>query len=66
MPGGYARFTAETADYADVVHAAKLQVMRDSLAAEVERLTGLLARVCDGHRRERDFTAASCATCCTS
>ena len=56
MRAGYARFTAETADYADVVHAAKLQVMRESLAAEVERLTGLLARVCDGHRRERDFT----------
>lgn len=52
----YARFTAESADYADVVHAAKLQVMRDSLAAEVERLTALLAQVCDGHRRERDFT----------
>lgn len=51
----YARFTAESADYADVVHAAKLQVMRDSLAAEVERLTALLAQVCDGHRRERDF-----------
>jgi (1->4)-alpha-D-glucan 1-alpha-D-glucosylmutase len=52
----YARFTAENEDYADVVHAAKLQVMRDSLAAEVERLTSLLAKVCDGHRRERDFT----------
>ena len=56
MRAGYARFTAETADYADVVHAAKLQVMRENLAAEVERLTSLLARVCDGHRRERDFT----------
>ena len=56
MRGCYARFTAESADYADVVHAAKLQVMRDSLAAEVERLTSLLAQVCDGHRRERDFT----------
>jgi (1->4)-alpha-D-glucan 1-alpha-D-glucosylmutase len=56
MRACYARFTAESADYADVVHAAKLQVMRDSLAAEVERLTSLLARVCDGHRRERDFT----------
>jgi (1->4)-alpha-D-glucan 1-alpha-D-glucosylmutase len=56
MRACYSRFTAESADYADVVHAAKLQVMRDSLAAEVERLTGLLAQVCDGHRRERDFS----------
>jgi (1->4)-alpha-D-glucan 1-alpha-D-glucosylmutase len=56
MRACYARFTAESADYGDVVHAAKLQVMRDSLAAEVERLTSLLARVCDGHRRVRDYT----------
>jgi (1->4)-alpha-D-glucan 1-alpha-D-glucosylmutase len=56
MRACYARFTAESADYADVVHAAKRQVMRDSLAAEVERLTSLLAHVCDGHRRARDFT----------
>jgi (1->4)-alpha-D-glucan 1-alpha-D-glucosylmutase len=56
MRACYARFTAESEDYADVVHAAKLQVMRDSLAAEVERLTSLLAKACDGHRRERDFT----------
>ena len=52
----YARFTGGTQDYAEVVHAAKLQVMRDSLAAEVERLTSLLARVCDRHRRGRDYT----------
>jgi len=56
MRACYARFTAGSADYADVVHTAKLQVMRDSLAAEVERLTSLLAKVCDGHGRERDFT----------
>ena len=52
----YARFTGEETDYAEVVHAAKLQVMRTILAAEVERLTSLLARVCDRHRRERDYT----------
>jgi (1->4)-alpha-D-glucan 1-alpha-D-glucosylmutase len=56
MRACYARFTTEGADYADVVYAAKLQLMRDSLAAEVERLTSLLAQVCEGHRRERDFT----------
>jgi (1->4)-alpha-D-glucan 1-alpha-D-glucosylmutase len=38
------------------VHAAKVQIMHDDLAAEVERLTGLLADVCENHRRERDHT----------
>ena len=52
LPG----FTGETADYADVVHAAKLQIMREELAAEVERLTGVLADVCERHRRQRDHT----------
>jgi (1->4)-alpha-D-glucan 1-alpha-D-glucosylmutase len=56
MRACYARFTGETQDYAEVVCAAKLQVMSQSLAAEVERLSSLLARVCDRHRRERDFT----------
>ncbi|HEY2576614.1 MAG TPA: malto-oligosyltrehalose synthase, partial [Streptosporangiaceae bacterium] len=56
MLGCYTRFTGQSADYAEVVRAAKLQVMRESLATDVERLTGLLARVCEGHRRVRDFT----------
>ncbi len=56
MRACYAGFTGETADWAEVAYDAKLQVMRDSLAAEVERLTSLLARVCEQHRRERDFS----------
>jgi (1->4)-alpha-D-glucan 1-alpha-D-glucosylmutase len=56
MRAGYARFTGEQDDYPDVVHAAKIQIMREDLAAEVERLTGLLAEVCEGHRRQRDHT----------
>ncbi|HEY7142907.1 MAG TPA: malto-oligosyltrehalose synthase [Streptosporangiaceae bacterium] len=54
--GCYARFTGEQASYADVVHAAKLQIMAGDLAAEVERLTALLAGVCERHRRLRDYT----------
>jgi (1->4)-alpha-D-glucan 1-alpha-D-glucosylmutase len=53
---GYARFTGITQDYAELVYAAKLEIMRDDLAAEVERLTELLDRVCEGHRRQRDHT----------
>jgi (1->4)-alpha-D-glucan 1-alpha-D-glucosylmutase len=56
MRACYERFTSQAPDWAETVHAAKLQVMRQSLAAEVERLTGLLARVCQRHRRGRDFT----------
>jgi (1->4)-alpha-D-glucan 1-alpha-D-glucosylmutase len=54
--GCYARFTGQHADYADVAYAAKIQIMREELAAEVERLTGVLADVCDRHRRQRDQT----------
>jgi (1->4)-alpha-D-glucan 1-alpha-D-glucosylmutase len=38
---GYARFTGVTGDYAELLYAAKLEIMRDDLAAEVERLTEL-------------------------
>lgn len=52
----YKRFTGEMDPWPQVAHAAKLQVMREDLAAEVERLTTLLAQVCDRHRRNRDHT----------
>jgi (1->4)-alpha-D-glucan 1-alpha-D-glucosylmutase len=52
----YARFTGSDEAYPEVIRAAKLQIMHDDLAAEVERLTGLLADVCEGHRRQRDHT----------
>jgi (1->4)-alpha-D-glucan 1-alpha-D-glucosylmutase len=56
MRTAYARFTGLHQDYADVAYAAKLQIMREDLAAEVERLTALLADVCERHRRHRDHT----------
>jgi (1->4)-alpha-D-glucan 1-alpha-D-glucosylmutase len=52
----YERFTGESMTYEEVVYAAKHQIMREELAAEIERLTRLLAEVCDGHRRYRDHT----------
>jgi (1->4)-alpha-D-glucan 1-alpha-D-glucosylmutase len=52
----YARFTGLRQEYAEVAHAAKHQIMREELVAEVERLTGLLAGVCERHRRQRDHT----------
>jgi (1->4)-alpha-D-glucan 1-alpha-D-glucosylmutase len=56
LRAAYARFTGLYQDYQEVVHAAKLQIMREDLAAEVERLTGQLADVCEQHRRQRDYT----------
>jgi (1->4)-alpha-D-glucan 1-alpha-D-glucosylmutase len=52
----YAWFTGQEDVYPDVVHLAKLQTVRVELAAELERLTGILADVCDDHRHYRDYT----------
>jgi (1->4)-alpha-D-glucan 1-alpha-D-glucosylmutase len=56
MRAGYMSFTGCHDSYPDVVHAAKVQIMREELATEVERLTGVLADVCERHRRQRDQT----------
>ena len=52
----YSRFTGEESDFAEVAYEAKHYVMRETLAADVNRLTGLLVDVCDRHRRYRDYT----------
>jgi (1->4)-alpha-D-glucan 1-alpha-D-glucosylmutase len=52
----YQRFTGDPTPYADVVLAAKRQVMAAELSAEVQRLTRALAALCDGERRQRDHT----------
>jgi (1->4)-alpha-D-glucan 1-alpha-D-glucosylmutase len=56
MTDAYTSFTGETAAYAEVVLAAKQQVMRQDLAAEVDRVTDLLAEVCARYRRHVDHT----------
>lgn len=56
MTDAYTSFTGDSGTYADVVHAAKLQVMGDELVAEVERMTDSLAELCDADRRHRDHT----------
>jgi (1->4)-alpha-D-glucan 1-alpha-D-glucosylmutase len=52
----YAEFSGEHDHYSSVVYRAKQDVMAHELAAEVDRLTDLLARICDDHRRHRDHT----------
>ncbi len=53
---GYSRFTDADTDFAEISHTAKLEVMSEDLAAETERLTALLADICERHRRQRDYT----------
>jgi (1->4)-alpha-D-glucan 1-alpha-D-glucosylmutase len=53
---GYAHFTGQGAGFAEIAHAAKLQIMAEDLATEIERLTAELAEICEHHRRQRDYT----------
>ena len=52
----YSRLTNEPSLYSEVVREAKLQIMTEELAPEVDRLTRLLHGICEGHRRQRDRT----------
>jgi (1->4)-alpha-D-glucan 1-alpha-D-glucosylmutase len=54
MSDCYVDFSGETASYPEVVYRAKQQVMSTELAAEGERLVGMLARLCQRARRHRD------------
>jgi (1->4)-alpha-D-glucan 1-alpha-D-glucosylmutase len=56
MTEAYAALTGEDRTFAEVADAAKRHVMGEELAAETERLTGLLAQVCAHRRRHRDHT----------
>ncbi|MEJ7844966.1 MAG: malto-oligosyltrehalose synthase [Acidimicrobiales bacterium] len=48
------RATGATATFAEVALVARRQILADSLAADVERLTDLLVAVCESRRRHRD------------
>jgi (1->4)-alpha-D-glucan 1-alpha-D-glucosylmutase len=52
----YQSFTGSEVGYDEVARQSKLQIMREELAAELERLTALLAEICERHRRQRDYT----------
>jgi (1->4)-alpha-D-glucan 1-alpha-D-glucosylmutase len=52
----YRDFTGEEEDFAEVAYAAKQQVMRQSLAADLDRLTALAVTVCERRRSYRDYT----------
>jgi (1->4)-alpha-D-glucan 1-alpha-D-glucosylmutase len=56
VTASYTAFVGDHRSYDELVAEAKQQIMRDELRAEVERLTGMLAAVCQHHRRHRDHT----------
>lgn len=52
----YADFTGLPPDFAEVAIDKKHQALRESLAADLGRLTALFVRVCERNRRYRDYT----------
>ena len=52
----YAEITGRPTDFDEVVLAKKHVVLRDILAADLNRLTGLFVEVCERNRRYRDYT----------
>lgn len=52
----YETFTGQTHSFAEVAHDSKTEIMRRELSPEFERLTSLLADICESHRRQRDHT----------
>ncbi|HVE45471.1 MAG TPA: malto-oligosyltrehalose synthase [Acidimicrobiales bacterium] len=52
----YAKFTGEPTDFAEVAIEKKHQALRESLAADLARLTELFVQVCERNRRYRDYT----------
>ena len=52
----YAEFTGESVDYPDMVHLKKLDVLKMMFGSDVNRLSAVLARVCEGQKRYRDYT----------
>ncbi|MEJ2054487.1 MAG: malto-oligosyltrehalose synthase, partial [Calditrichaceae bacterium] len=52
----YVNFTGESPDFKNLVYEKKMQVMREILGSDVNRLTGLLLDICERHRRYRDYT----------
>ena len=52
----YQEFTGQTVDYRRAVRDKKVQVLREVLGSDVNRLTNVLLQICEQHRRHRDYT----------
>lgn len=58
MTAFYGEFTGEPADYAEVLRAGKVQVLRESFGGELNRLTQLALETCQADPRQRDWPRA--------
>ncbi len=56
LTGLYRDLTGEREDFAEVAHEAKLLVLLELLASDLDRLARRLNEICEGNRRLRDHT----------
>ena len=54
----YSDFIGGTASYDEIMHEKKLNVVQESLASDVNRLTSLFVEICERNRNHRDYTSA--------
>ncbi|HSK51992.1 MAG TPA: malto-oligosyltrehalose synthase [Clostridia bacterium] len=60
MTRTWAEFTGAPDGVTAMAREAKLEVLRDILGSELNRITALLLEICESHRRYRDFTRHEC------
>jgi (1->4)-alpha-D-glucan 1-alpha-D-glucosylmutase len=58
LTGIYHAFTNEAADFQSLARNMKLNVERETLGSDVNRLTSLFVEVCENNRDRRDYTRA--------
>ncbi len=54
----YEDFIREPVDFTSLAHTMKLNMERDALGSDVNRLTSLFVEICENHRDHRDHTRA--------
>jgi (1->4)-alpha-D-glucan 1-alpha-D-glucosylmutase len=54
----YNNFTGESQDFEKLAHAKKIDVQREALGSDINRLTQLFVEVCENSRDRRDYTRA--------
>ncbi|MGB6192400.1 MAG: malto-oligosyltrehalose synthase [Terracidiphilus sp.] len=58
LKGIYEDFIHEQVDFASLAHTMKLNMEREALGSDVNRLTSLFVEICENHRDHRDHTRA--------
>src|SRR5262249_9098057 len=52
----YRQFTQAPVDFGQVAREAKIQILREILGSDINRLTALFLDICENHRDYRDYT----------